>query len=391
SDYNWKHFEQSIMSFYTKCVYAASSRANNSQVLTPDDEELTWMHTEGLICHLRGNHNKCWPEVCWIVENPDLSLSTPNLISADENQCKRLLEFLKKIMKPKEHQSLITTIRTSYNEAFNRLKLNYTEKKIDYPKSFRARHALSIIHNNNGFVELQHSVREAGNLISFSNQDEKNLLEGFDYSQDLVPYGLRTQEELLNSKFEPSFAPLITAFKSLSLKCVACQSFQKKFTNGLCALCGYLSKHNLFNHIPNIQYQQLISESNWELNIDSIITEFFGFEEYREKQRESILSFLSDHDTLTILKTGGGKSLIYATVSILSRRLTIVFTPQKALMDDQVREMVGMGIPAAMLYASSEQPLLVQEKIFAEIASGLIRLQFVIDEAHCVVLYEGFR
>jgi superfamily II DNA helicase RecQ len=80
--------------------------------------------------------------------------------------------------------------------------------------------------------------------------------------------------------------------------------------------------------------------------------------------------------------------------------------------------MVGMGIPAAMLYASSEQPPLVQKKICAEIASGLIRilfitpekyisnprfrnmlhniyktrgLQFVIDKAHCIVSYEGFR
>jgi superfamily II DNA helicase RecQ len=80
--------------------------------------------------------------------------------------------------------------------------------------------------------------------------------------------------------------------------------------------------------------------------------------------------------------------------------------------------MIKMGIPAAMLYASTEQPPLIQERIFAEIASGLCRmlfvtpekyiensqfrimlqkvynsrgLQFVIDEAHCIVSYEGFR
>ena len=70
--------------------------------------------------------------------------------------------------------------------------------------------------------------------------------------------------------------------------------------------------------------------------IDNIVTEFFGFEGYREKQRESILSFLLGQDTLTILKTGGGKSLIYAVASILTRGLTVVFTPQKALMDDQM-------------------------------------------------------
>ncbi|CAG8769587.1 16702_t:CDS:2, partial [Funneliformis caledonium] len=135
---NWKYFEQPIMRFYTRCVYAAFTRTNDSEIPTPTDKELAWMHTEG-------------PEVCWIVKNPDLSLSTPNLVGINDNQCKRLLEFLKKIMKLKENQSLITTIRTSYNEAFN------------------------LIHNNNGFIELQRKIRVAGNLVNFSDQDEKNL------------------------------------------------------------------------------------------------------------------------------------------------------------------------------------------------------------------------
>ena len=67
----------------------------------------------------------------------------------------------------------------------------------------------------------------------------------------MVPYGLRIQEELIENKFEPSFAPLVTAFKSSSLKCIAYRSFQKKYVNGLCALCGYLKKHNLSDYIPN--------------------------------------------------------------------------------------------------------------------------------------------
>ncbi|CAG8748641.1 7643_t:CDS:2, partial [Funneliformis mosseae] len=64
--------------------------------------------------------------------------------------------------------------------------------------------------------------------------------------------------------------------------------------------------------------------------------------------------------TLTILKTGGGKSLIYAVASILLWGLTVIFTSQKALMDDQI------------VYNSQG-------------------LQFVIDETHCIVSYEGFR
>ncbi|CAB4422880.1 unnamed protein product [Rhizophagus irregularis] len=453
SDRNWKHLEQQIMKYYTRCVYAAASRANNPDISTPTDAELAWMHTVRIVQHLRGNHEKCWPEVCWIVENPDLILPTPNLVDVNEDQCLRLVEFLKRITKLKDDQSLITTIRTSYNEAFNRLKLNYTEKKTDYPKSFKARHALSVIHNNNGFVDLQRQLRKAGDLPQFSLQDENNLLkiwkhrdqkrksnimaiekrnqtraekiinqkknlETFDFTQDLVPYGRQVHEEINKSKFIPSFANLVPSFKTSCLKCIGCQSFAKKYSSGLCNLCGFLLKNNLPSSLPKLRNQQASSSSSSrELAISSIV-QFFGFERYRELQCESIESFLSGQNTLTILRTGGGKSLIYAAASILSQALTVVFTPQKSLMDDQVREMVKFGIPAAMLYASSEQSPQVQEKIVSEIASGLIRilfitpekyvknlkfrnmlqnisttrgLQFVIDEAHCIISYEGFR
>ncbi len=40
------------MSFYTRCVYAASTRANDSEIPTPTDKELAWMHAEGVICYL---------------------------------------------------------------------------------------------------------------------------------------------------------------------------------------------------------------------------------------------------------------------------------------------------------------------------------------------------
>ncbi|CAB4432517.1 unnamed protein product [Rhizophagus irregularis] len=109
-------------------------------------------------------------------------------------------------------------IRTGYNEAFKRVKLNY-------PKSYRARHALSVIHDNNGFVELQRTVRTAGNLVDFSDQDEKILFNNWKQRkqkrEDLIPYGLQIQEELNNSKFENLNYPLLHLLQ-LSLKCVAC-------------------------------------------------------------------------------------------------------------------------------------------------------------------------
>ncbi|PKC54543.1 P-loop containing nucleoside triphosphate hydrolase protein [Rhizophagus irregularis] len=235
--------------------------------------------------------------------------------------------------------------------------------------------------------------------------NQKKNLETFDFTQDLVPYGRQVYKELNKSKFIPSFANLVPSFKTSCLKCIGYQSFAKKYSSGLCNLCGFLLKNNLPSSLPKLRNQQASSSSSCrELAISSIV-QFFGFERYRELQCESIESFLSEQNTLTILRTGRGKSLIYAAASILSQALTVVFTPQKSLMDNQ-REMVKFGIPAAMLYASSEQSPQVQEKIVSEIASRKIRqkskvseyatkyirgLQFVIDETHCIISYEGFQ
>ena len=117
-------------------------------------------------------------------------------------------------------------------------------------------------------------------------------------------------------------------------------------------------------------------------------------------------------------QTGGGKSLCYALASVIKTGITVVFSPLKALVDDQVFELVKVGIPCGGLYASTAQPLHYQQKVFQEIACGLTRviittpekfkfnvgfrkmlervgatkeIRFVIDEAHCVLDQEHFR
>ena len=117
-------------------------------------------------------------------------------------------------------------------------------------------------------------------------------------------------------------------------------------------------------------------------------------------------------------QTGGGKSLCYALASVLTTGITVVISPLKALVYDQVLELIKVGIPCAGLYASTAQPIYYQRKVFQEIACGLIRviittpekfkfnvgfrqmlerigtskgIRFVIDEAHCILDQEHFR
>ena len=113
-----------------------------------------------------------------------------------------------------------------------------------------------------------------------------------------------------------------------------------------------------------------------------------------------------------ILPTGSGKTLCWVTPALISEGLTVVFTPLKALIDDQIKELINVGIPCAGLYTSTSHPSNYQEKVFGEIAAGFLRIlfvtpekfhknpafrsmlmrisqikpiRFVIDEVHCIV------
>ena len=136
-----------------------------------------------------------------------------------------------------------------------------------------------------------------------------------------------------------SFADLIYKFHDISNKCVGCQSFPKKFPNGYCKMC------NLWN---NLEFIQRILETKIQIadnellvfnqipDLNQILKQVFGFSSFCEGQHETVCSFLENRDTLVVLRTGGGKTLCFAMAALASFRLTIVFTPLKALIDDHV-------------------------------------------------------
>jgi len=61
----------------------------------------------------------------------------------------------------------------------------------------------------------------------------------------------------------------------------------------------------------------------------------FEFDEFWKGQMEAIINYLGSKDIFVSMKTGGGKTLCYAILAICSDSLTIVFSPLKALMEDQ--------------------------------------------------------
>ena len=68
--------------------------------------------------------------------------------------------------------------------------------------------------------------------------------------------------------------------------------------------------------------------------IDNTLKHYFGFTSFRSLQRETIVATMSKKDVMTVVGTGGGKSLTYLLPAVLSSKPTLVISPIKSLIDD---------------------------------------------------------
>ena len=80
-----------------------------------------------------------------------------------------------------------------------------------------------------------------------------------------------------------------------------------------------------------------------------ILDSAFGFTEFRDNQAAIIEALLQGRDVLTLMPTGGGKSLCYQIPAIVRSGVGVVISPLIALMQDQVDALSQLGIRAAFL------------------------------------------
>ena len=133
---------------------------------------------------------------------------------------------------------------------------------------------------------------------------------------------------------------------------------------------------------------------------------FFGVREFRAGQEEAIEAVLAGEDTLVILATGSGKSVIYQVAALLLPGTVLVVSPLIALMRDQLADLQARDFPGvAALH--SQVPESEQRAALAALGEGRLRLVYVtpercatdeflavarrtrisllaVDEAHCI-------
>ena len=148
------------------------------------------------------------------------------------------------------------------------------------------------------------------------------------------------------------------------------------------------------------------------LTIEKILNEKFGYKHLREKQADVVKAAMIKQDIIVLMPTGGGKSLCYQLPALLQNGITIVISPLRSLIYDQVLNLKKKKIPAvllsgdisvnekksildklkldtipfSLLYTTPETLLSNYQliPILEELNEQNLLNRIVIDEAHCV-------
>lgn len=113
-------------------------------------------------------------------------------------------------------------------------------------------------------------------------------------------------------------------------------------------------------------------------SLEEALKHFFGYDSFRPGQKKIIEAALNNRDLLTIMPTGGGKSLCFQLPALLRRGITIVVSPLIALMQDQVDALKDNGIGATFL--NSTLDLEEKRSRCRDILAGKIKLLYVAPE-----------
>src|ERR1700694_3864166 len=118
-------------------------------------------------------------------------------------------------------------------------------------------------------------------------------------------------------------------------------------------------------------------QTNKELR--AALQQYWGYDSFRPLQERIVTGLLAGRDACVVMPTGGGKSLCYQLpAAMLPGKTVIVISPLIALMQDQIAQLLQMGISAGLLNSSVAKR--EQSAVMREACKGEFRLLYISPE-----------
>src|SRR6185503_1302705 len=127
-----------------------------------------------------------------------------------------------------------------------------------------------------------------------------------------------------------------------------------------------------------VRYTLFVPARSHDAQLQDVLARYWGYKTFRPLQREAMDAILDGRDSVTVLPTGGGKSLCFQAPAMLGTGLAVVVSPLISLMKDQVDTLVGNGVPAALFNSSLSSD--EKSSVNAGLRDGRYRLLYVSPE-----------
>lgn len=139
--------------------------------------------------------------------------------------------------------------------------------------------------------------------------------------------------------------------------------------------------------------------------LEKILEKHWGFKQFRPEQLPIIKTVMAKKDCLSILPTGGGKSICFQLPTLAMKTRALVISPLVSLMKDQVENLKKKNIAALALHSGMTytelnwelqnslkgkyqfiyvSPERLKSKLFLDYLPNLEIGLLVVDEAHCI-------
>ena len=141
------------------------------------------------------------------------------------------------------------------------------------------------------------------------------------------------------------------------------------------------------------------------LSPKEILKQYWGYDSFRSKQEDAIHSILDAKDTLTLLPTGGGKSICFQVPALMMDGICVVISPLIALINEQVTALKAKNIRALAItsgmsfseldialdnciYGNYKFLYLSPERLESDMVQQRLKKMNInllaVDEAHCI-------